>query len=78
MPHKALIEKLQVIGLDVYLQQWITNYLTNHMQYVVVNFFKASPCHFLCATGVCPGAPSFPHLATSMELLSYHSHLRAN
>ena len=29
VPYKALIEKLQAIGLD--LVQWITNYLTNHI-----------------------------------------------
>ena len=37
VPHKALIEKLQAIGLDVYLVQWITEYLTNRVQYVVVS-----------------------------------------
>ena len=34
VPYKALIEKLHVIGLDVYLVQWITDYLTNRMQYI--------------------------------------------
>ena len=29
VPHKPLIEKLQAIGLDVYLVQCITDYLTN-------------------------------------------------
>ena len=36
VPHKALIEKLQAIGLDGFLVQWITDYLTNRKQCVVV------------------------------------------
>ena len=35
VPHKPLIEKLQAIGLDVYLVQWSTDYLTNHTQYTL-------------------------------------------
>ena len=35
VPHKPLIEKLQAVGLDVYLVQWITDYLTNHTQYML-------------------------------------------
>ena len=42
VPYKALIEKLQVIGLDVYLVQWITDYLTNRMQYIVVDGVSSS------------------------------------
>ena len=41
--HKPLIEKLQAIGLDVYLVKWITDYLTNRMQYVVVNGVASKP-----------------------------------
>ena len=41
--HKPLIEKLQAIGLDVYLVQWITDYLTNRTQYVVVNGVSSKP-----------------------------------
>ena len=36
VPHKALIEKLQAMGLDGFLIQWITDYLTNRKQCVVV------------------------------------------
>ena len=43
VPHKPLIEKLQAIGLDVYLVQWITNYLTNRTQFVVVNGVSSKP-----------------------------------
>ena len=43
VPHKPLIEKLQAIGLDVYLVQCISNYLTNHTQYVVVNGISSKP-----------------------------------
>ena len=43
VPHKPLIEKLQAIGLDVYLVQWITDYLTNRMQYVVVKDVASKP-----------------------------------
>ena len=42
-PHKALVKKLQAIGLDVYVVQWITDYLTNRMQYVVVNGGASKP-----------------------------------
>ena len=40
---KPLIEKLQAIGLDAYLVQWITDYLTNRMQYVVVIGVASKP-----------------------------------
>ena len=43
VPHKPLIEKLQAIGLDVYLVQWITDYLTNRTQFVVVNGVSSKP-----------------------------------
>ena len=45
VPYKALIEKLQAIGLD--LVQWITNYLTNHMQYVVVIGVASKSLHVI-------------------------------
>ena len=41
--HKPLIEKLQAVGLDVYLVDMITDYLTNHTQYVVVNGISSKP-----------------------------------
>ena len=45
---------MQVIGLDIYLV--ITDYLTNCMQYVVVNGISSKPpvsFQFQCAPGVC-------------------------
>ena len=63
VPHQPLTKKLQAIGLDVCLVQWITDYLTNRTQYVVVNSISSKPlCHFWCTPGVCSGAPSFPQL----------------
>ena len=59
--------------------QWITDYLTNCMQYVVVNGIssKPPPMSFpLCPRGLSLG-PFFSSF-TSMELLSYCYHLRAN
>ena len=37
VPHKALLEKLKDIGLNRLLLKWITDYLTNRKQQVVVN-----------------------------------------
>ena len=37
VPHKHLINKLETIGLDIHLIKWITNYLTNQYQSVVLN-----------------------------------------
>ena len=36
VPHKALLEKMQMIGLDDYLLYWLHSYLTNRKQTVVV------------------------------------------
>jgi hypothetical protein len=36
VPHKALMEKLQIIGLDVFLLHWLHSYLTNRKQTVVI------------------------------------------
>ena len=47
MPHNPLIEKLQTVSQDVYLVQWITDYLTDHTQYVVVNVVSSKPRSFL-------------------------------
>ena len=35
VPHKALMEKMQMIGLDDYLLHWLHSYLTNRKQIVV-------------------------------------------
>ena len=37
VPHRQLISKLRAIGLDDYLVSWITNYLTNRSQSVVLH-----------------------------------------
>lgn len=37
VPHRQLICKLRAIGLDDYLVSWISNYLTNRRQSVVLN-----------------------------------------
>lgn len=37
VPHRKLISKLRAIGLDKYLVNWISNYLTNRNQSVVLN-----------------------------------------
>ena len=37
VPHRQLISKLKTIGLDDYLVSWISNYLTNRRQSVVLN-----------------------------------------
>ena len=36
VPHRPLMEKLSSLGLNVYLMKWITEYLTNRSQQVVV------------------------------------------
>jgi len=41
VPHKALLEKLKDIGLNRLLLKWITDYLTNRKQQVVVNGEKS-------------------------------------
>ena len=64
VPHKPLIEKLQkpLLGLDVYLVQWITDYLTNCTQYVVVNGVSSKP---LCVISGVPTTPSYFSLKKS-------------
>ena len=43
MPHRELICKLRAIGLDDYLVSWISNYLTNGSQLVVLNGETSDP-----------------------------------
>jgi len=54
-----------LLPLDVCLP-YAMGYWLPHKPYAVCCseqcFFKASPRHFQCAPGVCPGAPSFSHL----------------
>ena len=37
VPHRKLIDKLTVIGLNPYILRWITFYLSNRKQYVILN-----------------------------------------
>ena len=37
VPHKALMEKLATIGIDLYMLKWFSNYLSNRTQFVDVN-----------------------------------------
>ena len=43
VPHKQLICKLESIGLNSYLIHWISNYLTNRRQSVVLNGETSTP-----------------------------------
>ena len=43
VPHGQLICKLRAIGLDDYLVSWISNYLTNRSQSVVLNGKTSDP-----------------------------------
>ena len=36
VPHQPLVDKLANLGLDAYALSWITSYLTNRKQHVVV------------------------------------------
>ena len=37
VPHRALMEKIRLVGLDNYLLHWLHSYLTNRKQVVVVD-----------------------------------------
>ena len=37
VPHRPLMEKLSIIGINPYLLQWITDYLSDRTQFVGVN-----------------------------------------
>ena len=37
VPHQPLLEKLESLGFDAHILHWVTNYLTNRSQKVVVN-----------------------------------------
>ena len=36
VPHQLLVDKLTSLGLDAHIISWITSYLTNQKQHVVV------------------------------------------
>ena len=43
VPHLPLLEKLECLGLNVYTRHWVTDYLTNRSQRVVVNSESSLP-----------------------------------
>ena len=59
-PHKALIDKLQSIGLNQYLLRWVCSYLTNRKQFVVLNGSQLSTCQVV--SGVPQGSVLGPLL----------------
>ena len=76
VPHKALIEKLQAIGLDGYLIQWTTDYFTHRKQYVSMVHHQTLSLLFLACLRDLSWDPCF-FSSTSMALQIYLYHLRA-
>ena len=60
MPHRQLIAKLEAIGLNAYLINWIKNYLTHRTQSVVLNGASSQP--LLVLSGVLQGSVLGPLL----------------
>ena len=47
VPHKPLIDKLHCIGINNHMIQWISSYLTERKQRVIVNGAESSTAHVL-------------------------------
>ena len=59
VPHRKLLDKLQELGLDERILQWVKSYLTDRSQKLVVNGESSDPTRFIWSTpGLCPWATS--------------------
>ena len=62
VPHRALINMLVHSGVDSYIVSWISSYLTNRMQQVVLNGQASRKCTTSILSGVTQGSVLGPLL----------------